>query len=154
MICLKGRFLRQRNAMTSSNTALTERVREFVARASPVPLERIILDSGLEGDLGIDTESATNFFAAFAWEFDVDVSELDIGKHFGVVWTSWGWLFFIIALPAAGIGYAVGVPLTIIVIVPLLVLWLGNRLEDRVRRRNSIEIRVKDLVEAAENRCW
>lgn len=134
---------------------LIEHVREFVALASPVPLERISLESGLDHDLGIDDpEYAAYFFAEFARKFDVDLVGLDIRKHIGLVWTSWGWLFFIIALPLAGLGHVATVPLPIVIGFPLVLLWLGNRLEDRIQHRNSYEIRVKDLVHAANSKCW
>jgi len=140
--------------MTPSSDSLTNRVRQFVACATPVSFDRIALESSLEDDLGIDAESAPNFFAAFAWLFDVDLSGLDIAKHFGLIWTSWGWLFFVVALPPAGIGYAVGVPLPAVILVPLAVLWLGGRIEGRIQRQNQLEIRVKDLVQAAESGRW
>jgi hypothetical protein len=141
--------------LTNPRASLPDRVRELVGRAIPVPLERVTLESSLHRDLAMDSESAGHFFAAFALEFGVDLTGLDVARHFDLVWTtSWGWLFFITLLPPAGIGYAVGLPLPLAILPPLMFLWLGNRLEQRIRRGNSTEIRVKDLVIAAQNKRW
>src|SRR5687768_14916691 len=62
---------------------LDEAVKAFIARECSGRVERIRLDTTLFGDLGIDGDDADELFAAFSREFDVDLTELELSKHFG-----------------------------------------------------------------------
>ena len=59
------------------------RVKEFVAKTASVRVGRMHSGTTLFGDLGIDGDDAHEFFVAFRDHFDVDVSSLDLSKHFG-----------------------------------------------------------------------
>lgn len=48
-----------------------------------VSINKINLDTCLLDDLGIDGDDGADFFASFLNEFGVDLSEIDLSRHFG-----------------------------------------------------------------------
>lgn len=65
------------------NQSLLERVRQFVATERGVPLSEVQPHSTLLGDLGLDGDDSYEFFVDFKREFSVDLSALDLDRHFG-----------------------------------------------------------------------
>ena len=62
---------------------MESRVFEFVVRTLGVRRDELNLDTTLLGDLGVAGDDADEFFAAFAHEFRVDLSAIDLSGHFG-----------------------------------------------------------------------
>ena len=103
-------------------------VSEFVASFVGVPSERISLSTTLFGDLGIDGEDGSDLLVAFGERFNVDLSALDVTRHFGPE-GFWPW-------------------------APLywVVLWMRSGTPEQKVRRSPI--RIADLVSAAESGKW
>ncbi|MNN75417.1 hypothetical protein D3C81_1917210 [compost metagenome] len=74
-----------------SSTA--EEVTEFIARFVCTPSKGLSASTTLFGDLGVDGDDADELLAAFGKRFNVDLSTLDVGKHFGSE-STWPWAFF------------------------------------------------------------
>ena len=78
------------------NQALFVRVRDFVAAERGVTATRVTPQSTLFGDLGLDGDDAYEFFVAFKEQFDVDLKDLDLDRHFGpegmYPWTPLYWI--------------------------------------------------------------
>jgi len=117
---------------------IDQRVREFLADFWRVRLERLDDQTTLVS-LGIAGDDAVDLFEAFGREFDVDLSELDCGKHFG----------------------SEGVPLW----APILLFWLPIHFVIRLfalmfrrgepKERGGLQpVRVADLIEAAKCGKW
>ena len=60
-----------------------ERVRRFVAGYRSTSLARVHPHTTLFGDLGVDGDDAHELLSDFAREFGVDLSELQMSRHFG-----------------------------------------------------------------------
>jgi len=60
----------------------TDAVRQFVARFCSISVNRVHVESTLLGDLGIDGDDAVDFFIEFGKHFAVDLSGLDLSRHF------------------------------------------------------------------------
>lgn len=114
---------------------LEMRVRTFLAEVCSVRPERIDRQTALRGDLGIDGDDAVELFWAFGKEFQVDLSGLDLSKHFGSEGMSLLAPIYLLLLPIHLIIYAFrrGKP------------WLSAGL---------LPIRVADLIAAAERGKW
>jgi acyl carrier protein len=112
-------------------TSLSERVRAFVAEQCGVPLNRIEPPTTLFGDLGVDGDDAVQFFQAFAREFEVDVSGLDLTRHFGPEGV-WPW----------EVVYSI-----------ILALWKRRKGTPEQKARLD-PIMVQDLISAASSRAW
>jgi hypothetical protein len=76
-------------------------VLEFVARTVGVRCSKLSMSTRLLGDLGIDGDDADEFFKDFSETFHVNVSQLDLSRHFGgegcLPWEIPGMLFRAIA---------------------------------------------------------
>jgi len=70
--------------------ATAEEVTEFIAKFAYTPLERLSASTTLFGDLGIDGDDADELLAAFGKHFDVEMSSLDVARHFGPE-NTWPW---------------------------------------------------------------
>lgn len=103
-------------------------IAEFVASFVGVPSERISLSTTLFGDLGVDGEDGSDLLVAFGEHFNVDLSALDVTKHFGSegIWP-WAPLYWV-------------------------VLWLRSGTPEQKARLSPITI--ADLVRAAESGKW
>lgn len=62
---------------------LEERVRQFLVTQMHYPAQKIRLETTLFGDMRTDGDDADYLFEAFGREFKVDLSELDLTRHFG-----------------------------------------------------------------------
>ncbi len=58
-------------------------VLEFVAREVGLRRDRLSFNTTLLGELGLDGDDADDFFEAFSETFHVDLSTLNLSKHFG-----------------------------------------------------------------------
>jgi hypothetical protein len=58
-------------------------VRDFVARQTRRDVTRIASSTTLVGDLHLAGDDGSDFMAAFAREFGVDLSDFDSARHFG-----------------------------------------------------------------------
>jgi len=106
---------------------MAERVIGFVSKQVRINAAKLDLGTSLFHDLGIDGDDAVDFFKAFSDEFQTDLSELDLRKHFGAEgWTSSG--FFLRLLSR---------------------LRITNNEELK-----PVPICLSDLVKAAEARKW
>ncbi|NBC10729.1 MAG: DUF1493 family protein [Planctomycetes bacterium] len=76
--------------------ALKRNVIQFVAEQSGVPTGRIDVSTTLLGDLRMDGDDGSDFLAAFAERFEVDMSACHVEQHFGPeglpLWWPWSWL--------------------------------------------------------------
>ncbi len=116
------------------NPEIVDRVIQLVAEEVGETSNRIKLNSTLFRDLGVDGDDADELFLAFAKEFQVDLSGLDLSRHFGSE------------------GFDPVMPFF------LLALWLrdlivGDSYQERMDKR-FIPIYISDLVEAAEAGKW
>ena len=103
-------------------------VREFVARFTGHPLDKVTAGTTLLGDLGVDGDDACELFADFAQLFAVDLSTLDITRHFG---------------PESGPPWA-----------PLIWLVQLARSGTPEEQAGLVPIRVIDLWRAAQAHAW
>jgi len=62
---------------------LSEKVRQFVSDFAGKPLERVMLPTRLEEDLGITGDDASDLIREFSARFAVDITGLEFHKHFG-----------------------------------------------------------------------
>jgi acyl carrier protein len=103
-------------------------IADFVASFVGVPSERITASTTLFGDLGVDGEDGSDLLVGFGEHFNVDLSALDVTKHFGPegLWP-WAPLYWIL-------------------------LWLRPGTPEKKARLSPITI--ADLVRAAESGKW
>lgn len=66
-----------------NDLTLEQKVKEFVARQICIKVERLSIQTRLAEDLGIDGDDAYDLFERFAEEFQVNLSTLQLDKHFG-----------------------------------------------------------------------
>jgi acyl carrier protein len=112
-------------------SALWDRVRAFAAEQTDARAERLTPATTLFGDLGVDGDDADELFAAFATEFGVDLSGLDLSRHFGPeAWPPWALL-----------------------ILPLWMLWMARPGEPH-KKAGVIPITLGDLLRSAEAGRW
>ncbi len=62
---------------------LAESVATFVAESLAVPVGRLRAETRLEEDLGVTGDDAAGFLKAFSERFGVEMSEMDLRRHFG-----------------------------------------------------------------------
>jgi acyl carrier protein len=103
-------------------------VLDFVAHFVGVPSAQISASTTLFGDLGVDGEDGSELMVAFGKQFNVDLSTLDVTRHFGPEGL-WPW-------------------------APLrwLALWLRPGTPEGKAR--LLPITITDLVRAAELGTW
>lgn len=111
------------------DTDLLQAMQDFVATQLGVLVESLDYRTTLLGDLGVDGDDAHELLEAFGARFDVDLSELDFGRHFGneglPPWFLLGWL------------------------------WTLSRGGDTPEARAGLEpVSIGDLVEAARAGRW
>ena len=116
------------------NPEIVNRVIQLVAREVSETADRIKLSSTLFRDLGVDGDDADELFSVFAKEFQVDLSDLNLSRHFGSEGFDPATTFF------------------------HLFLWLrdliaGDSYQERIDKR-FLPIYISDLVEAAEAGRW
>lgn len=87
--------------------SLEEKIIEFVAEQTGVSKSKITLDTCLLDDLGIDGDDGIDFFDAFSSEFKVDLSELNLARHFGPEGPGFAGFLFLLLLPLYFLGYLV-----------------------------------------------
>src|SRR5688572_11191819 len=111
---------------TVEQVELLERVRALVAAETGTRPERITPSTTLFGDLGIDGDDAHELFEAYATEFGVDLTDLELRRHFGPeAWPPWALL-----------------------ILPIWVLWM-MRPGDPHKKGGVLPITLNDLVVSA-----
>lgn len=103
-------------------------IAEFIASFVGIPSEGLSISTTLFGDLGIDGDDAHELLAAFGKRFNVDLSALDLTKHFGSEGT-WPWALFY-----------------------WVVLWSRSGTPEQKARLSPITI--ADLVRAVESGKW
>ncbi len=104
---------------------LEAQVVEFVAHNLGVRVSKLRMDARLFHDLGVDGADGWELLEEFAERFHVDMTTLELDRHFG---------------PEAGAN-----PLT-------FVRWL---FDPAFRRGDQMQpIRIKDLIQAATARRW
>lgn len=129
-----GMITGQRQIMgetSSMSEDLGWRVRQFIAQFCAVDCGRIHNSATLLGDLGIDGDDAVDFFQEFRDEFGVDLSSLELSRHFGPE----------------------GLPLW----APLLpFVWLVNAMHSgrHKQKLGLAPISVMDLIDAAARGKW
>lgn len=101
---------------------------DFVAGFVGIPSVQISGATTLFGDLGIDGEDGSNFMVAFGERFNVDLSDLEVTKHFGPEGL-WPW-------------------------APLHWIALWFRAGTPEQKARLLPIAVADLVHAAEVGTW
>ncbi|MEP6756547.1 MAG: DUF1493 family protein [Chthonomonadales bacterium] len=62
---------------------LGTQVRKFVAEERGEPIEYIRLETRVEEDLGCTGDDADEFMLSFATRFEVDLTGMEFGRHFG-----------------------------------------------------------------------
>jgi hypothetical protein len=110
---------------------LWERVRALVAAETGARAEHLTLGTTLFGDLGVDGDDAAELFEAYATEFRVDRTGLDLRRHFGPE----GW------------------PLWALLIMPLWMLWMARPGEPH-KKAGLTPVTLSDLVISAEAGRW
>lgn len=105
-----------------------EEITEFIASFVCTPSERLSVSTTLFGDLGVDGDDAHDLLAAFGKRFNVDLSALDVTRHFGPE-STWPWALFY-----------------------WVVLWSRPGTPEQKARLSPITI--ADLVRAAESGKW
>jgi len=149
----------------SSPDSLADRVRAFVARETGNPIENIGLETTLAGDLGLAGVDADQFLEAYMKEFAVapeSFAILDFDKHFGeapaIRATPAGCVFVILFLFIVMIigwlaeTYGPWVFLPVPLVVVILIVLCRRRL--RAAKNAVDEIRIRDLVDAAQAKKW
>lgn len=103
-------------------------VTEFVASFVGIPSEHISPSTKIFGDLGVDGKEGSDLLVAFGERFNVDLSALDVTKHFGPegLWP-WAPLYWVL-------------------------LWLRSGTPEQKARVSPVTI--ADLVRAAESGKW
>lgn len=78
------------------SVALEPQLREFVACELRVAADRLLLETALQKNLGVDGEDGVEFMQSFAARFGVDISAFEPSRHFGpeagfnpVLWAWW-----------------------------------------------------------------
>lgn len=117
--------VRRRSAMSSPSRA---EITDFIASFVGIPSVGLSVSTTLFGDLGIDGDDAHDLLAAFGKRFNVDLSALDITKHFGPE-GAWPWALFY-----------------------WVVLWSRSGTPEQKARLSPITI--ADLVRAVESGKW
>lgn len=107
---------------------LVNAVKTVVSDSFGVRVRDLSLDTTLFGDLGMDGDDATEFFQRFAEVFEVDLTDLDLSKHFNP--EGWGCL---LSLPASIRAWQSGDPHSAAGLIP---------------------ISIRDLTEAAQRKRW
>lgn len=78
--------------------SLFPRVSQFVADFTCVPPNKIGEETTLFGDLGVDGDDGVELLVRFGEEFDVDLSSVDLSKHFGpeggAPWAIFAWIAY------------------------------------------------------------
>jgi hypothetical protein len=114
----------------------TEKIFYFISQECGVSIQKLSLQTTLLGDIGIDGCEAVEFFEKFSQEFEVDMSEFDIDKHFG----------------------SEGYPLHILLLLPIHLIIFVIRYLLHLRDIHEIAgftpITIADLVKAAESGKW
>jgi acyl carrier protein len=103
-------------------------ITEFIAKFVGVPAERLSASTTLFGDLGVDGQDGSDLLVAFGQRFSVDLSSVDLRRHFGNEWL-WPWAPFC-----------------------WVVLWMRTGTPEQKARLSPITI--ADLVRAAESGRW
>jgi len=114
---------------------LEARVRKFVAEFCSVRPERIDRQTTLLGNLGVDGDDAVELFMAFEKEFQVDLSGLDLSKHFGSE------------------GMSLLAPIYLL-LLPIHLIICAIRRGKPLLRGGLVPIRVADLIAATERGKW
>lgn len=141
---------------------IVERVRQLVADETGAHRDEITLDTRLSDDLGVAGDDGCELMEAFAREFQVDMTGVDLFGHFGH--EGWG---------VPGCAYATMglVPVVVLVmsrvespwvLVPSLVApvafacWFAGRVFGRGAWHSGgdVPITVRDLAEAAQRKAW
>ena len=65
------------------HTNIESDVLDFVSDRLGSRRDKVTLDTTLLGDLGVDGDDADEFFVAFAERFHVNLSALNLSRHFG-----------------------------------------------------------------------
>ena len=73
----------EKMTLTSMNTDLANRVRQFVSDFCRKNRDQLRADTRLEEDLGITGDDAAELLEAFAGAFEIDPTEIEFHKHFG-----------------------------------------------------------------------
>jgi acyl carrier protein len=81
-------------------------ITEFIAKFVGVPAERLSASTTLFGDLGVDGQDGSDLLVAFGQRFSVDLSYVDLRRHFGNEWL-WPWAPFYGRVPARGVRVVV-----------------------------------------------
>ena len=110
---------------------LFPQVRDLVAKQVGVRPETITPETTLFGDLGVDGLDGSDLFEAFAAEFHVDLTGLDLRRHFG----------------PEGFGCNV-------ILLPYFLIDDYFRPGDPHEKAGMIPIRVDDLVRSADAGRW
>lgn len=69
--------------MNESQKNIEAQVFEFTAQAIGVPITRLKLTTSLFHDLGVDGADAAEFMEQFARNFQVNMSDFKLERHFG-----------------------------------------------------------------------
>lgn len=67
-----------------NNTKIEERVKALVAQQTGARVEKLLLQTELGNELGMDGDDAVEFFKKFSQEFQVDLSTFEFDKYFGI----------------------------------------------------------------------
>ena len=78
-----------------SSAAIANSVREFIAPARSMSVEKVTLDKSLFHDLGIDGDDAFDLINGFAVEFNISLEGFDFQKYFGTEAASGPIAFFV-----------------------------------------------------------
>lgn len=120
------------NKMTDDSANKEKEVIDFVSQYLSLSKDEATPDTSLRHDLGVDGDDAVEFLQAFSIKFNVDISSIQIEKHFG---------------PERGPG-----PLFLLYPVMLLLKWLFDW---NPKVHNSfIPIKIKDLVDFVSHGRW
>jgi hypothetical protein len=151
------------------NEDIINRVKEFIACASGLPLEKVRLDTKLCWDLGLEGDYAIIFFDEFASRFEIDrdsLSAIDFQKHFGPQPLGCGgWIGILIFSTIVSLWYNLGeewglsccgsalfATIGTYFVFSLIGYFLEHFRNDSLF--NQEEITVRDLVDAAQAKRW
>jgi acyl carrier protein len=115
----------------SEPEAIVGRARALVASFAGVPQDRLLPNTTMFGDLGVDGMDGYELVTEFCREFEVDAASFDTTRHFG---------------PEAG-----ATPISLLIYLYRYLLEPSASPEER---QGLVAIRFHDFVEAARNRKW
>ena len=79
----------------SNSEVIANAVREYVAAARSISVEKITLSKSLFHDLGVDGDDASDLINGFAAQFNVSLEGFDFQKYFGAEAASGPIAFFV-----------------------------------------------------------